>query len=310
MKRKHRRKGVHRKFKHLAAAMAGAAILSSAMLPGVAPPKAQASAAPVSDGPPTVNAHQTIGAAEMLNQSTISERITPLPMATTPPNSIVSPQIIGLETLLPSSSAPSLQPNPALKETSRELHAMERGIKPPPPALEEPAAAEPALTPAVETPLDTVEASAPPVTLTPLAAETPATPVKEIAAPAPIAVAAKAAPTTPAQPQSPTSYKEVINVKATAYAPGPHDNDQWGSLTHLGTQVRPGVIAVDPRIIPLGSRVYIEYPDGTGTYATAEDTGGAIKGNRIDVAKWTVREAQDFGIQSAKVYVIRTPEKI
>ena len=73
---------------------------------------------------------------------------------------------------------------------------------------------------------------------------------------------------------------------------------------------RAGIIAVDPTVIPLGSRVYIQYPDGHGEYAIAEDTGGAIKGNRVDVAKWTVNEAQDFGIQKVKVYVVSTPEKV
>jgi 3D (Asp-Asp-Asp) domain-containing protein len=107
----------------------------------------------------------------------------------------------------------------------------------------------------------------------------------------------------------PDNYQDVVEVTATAYAPGPHDNDQWGNKTHLGTNIRPGVIAVDPDVIPLGSEVYIAFKDGTGMHATAEDTGGAIKGNRIDVAKWSVGEAQDFGLQKAKVYIINKGEK-
>jgi len=114
-------------------------------------------------------------------------------------------------------------------------------------------------------------------------------------------------PETTANP--PIDYKHILEVSATAYAPGPHDNAQWGNKTYIGSQVRPGIIAVDPKVIPLGSRVYLQYPDGRGEYAVAEDTGGAIKGNRVDVAKWTVGEAQDFGIQKVKVYVISTPEK-
>ncbi len=101
------------------------------------------------------------------------------------------------------------------------------------------------------------------------------------------------------------SKNGYVEIVATAYAPGPHDNGKWGNLTHLGTQVRPGVIAVDPKIIPLGSRVYIQFSDGHGVYAIAEDTGGAIKGNRIDIAMWTVQEAENFGIQDVKVYVIK-----
>lgn len=108
--------------------------------------------------------------------------------------------------------------------------------------------------------------------------------------------------------EAPEHFQKELRVVATAYAPGPHDNAQWGNKTHLGTQVRPGVIAVDPKVIPLGSKVFIQYPDGHGEYATAEDTGGAIKGNRIDVAKWTVREAEKFGMKDVKVFVVSTPK--
>lgn len=112
--------------------------------------------------------------------------------------------------------------------------------------------------------------------------------------------------TKPAEPtKAPAAApRKTLDIVATAYAPGPHDNEQWGDKTYLGTTVRPGVIAVDPRIIPLGSHVYIQFPDGHGTYAVAEDTGGAIKGNRIDVAMWSVAEAYRFGIQRVKVSVL------
>jgi 3D (Asp-Asp-Asp) domain-containing protein len=113
----------------------------------------------------------------------------------------------------------------------------------------------------------------------------------------------------PNVPPEEAGAKQVLNITATAYAPGPHDNDQWGDKTHMGTQVRPGVIAVDPRVIPLGSQVMIKYPDGTKEYAVAEDTGGAIKGHRIDVAKWTVKEAERFGIKPVKVYVLSAPSQ-
>ncbi|SDF20740.1 3D domain-containing protein [Sporomusa acidovorans] len=129
----------------------------------------------------------------------------------------------------------------------------------------------------------------------------PPAPAQEAAAPQPPEQVAQAAP-----PEEAGAVK-VLDITATAYAPGPHDNDQWGNKTHLGTQVRPGVIAVDPRVIPLGSRVMIKYPDGSKEYAVAEDTGGAIKGHRIDIAKWTVKEAYRFGIKPVKVYVLNTP---
>jgi len=114
----------------------------------------------------------------------------------------------------------------------------------------------------------------------------------------------KSTQTTISSDKAPDNYKKVLDIKATAYAPGAHDNDQWGDKTFMGTQIRPGIIAVDPNLIPLGSRVYIQYPDGHGEYAVAEDTGGAIKGNRIDIAKTSVDKAQDFGIKNVKVFVL------
>ncbi len=104
--------------------------------------------------------------------------------------------------------------------------------------------------------------------------------------------------------KTPSKYEDVLDITATAYAPGAHDNDQWGDKTYLGTQIRPGVVAVDPDVIPLGSRLYIQYPNGHGEYAVAEDTGGAIKGNRIDIAKTSVDKAQDFGMKDVKVFVV------
>ena len=135
------------------------------------------------------------------------------------------------------------------------------------------------------------------------------------------ATPAPAAPTAPAaalktpnaakamRGEAPSEFEKELDMVATAYAPGPHDNDQWGSKTYLGTQVRPGIIAVDPRVIPLRSKVFIQYPDGHGEYAVAEDTGGAIKGNRIDVAVNSVPEANKFGMQNVKVFVVSTPAK-
>lgn len=109
---------------------------------------------------------------------------------------------------------------------------------------------------------------------------------------------------TPSSGEKQVKSKQAIDITATAYAPGPHDNGKWGNLTHIGTQVRPGVIAVDPRLIPLGSKLYIEFSNGEGMYGVAEDTGGAIKDKRIDIAMNTVAEANQFGIQKVKVYII------
>lgn len=101
------------------------------------------------------------------------------------------------------------------------------------------------------------------------------------------------------------SYKKKITVTATAYSTSPSENGGY-TVTAMGTPLRRGVIAVDPTVIPLGSKVYIESANGSWTYgeAVAQDTGGAIKGNRIDLCYTSVSEAKKFGRQSAVVYVL------
>lgn len=90
--------------------------------------------------------------------------------------------------------------------------------------------------------------------------------------------------------------KRVITMKATAYAAEAFR----GSRTALGTRAVRGVVAVDPRVIPLGTKLYIE---GYG-YAVAADTGGAIKGYRIDLVLNTVRECKNFGRRQVKVHIL------
>lgn len=70
-------------------------------------------------------------------------------------------------------------------------------------------------------------------------------------------------------------------------------------LTTMETEVRPGIISVDPRIIPLGSKVMIN-----GQIYSAEDTGGRIKGNIIDMAVTTHKEALKLGTYYADVYLV------
>lgn len=95
------------------------------------------------------------------------------------------------------------------------------------------------------------------------------------------------------------SYSRVITMTATAYTPDPRENG-GSTLTALGTKVRPGAVAVDPRVIKLGTRLYVE---GYG-FCTAEDTGGAIKGNKIDLCFATSAQANQFGRRSVKVYIL------
>lgn len=94
-----------------------------------------------------------------------------------------------------------------------------------------------------------------------------------------------------------------INVQATAYSTyeaGDKLAGQWQGLTATGTSVRWGVIAVDPSVIPLGSKVYI--PQFNQTFI-AEDTGNAIKGNIIDIFMDTNSQANDWGRRNIEVYV-------
>ena len=89
---------------------------------------------------------------------------------------------------------------------------------------------------------------------------------------------------------APTDYSAVLTCTATAYdlsfqSCGKRPGDRGYGITATGTRAAYGTVAVDPRVIPLGSKLYIETTDGSFIYgyATAEDTGGAIKGNKIDL---------------------------
>lgn len=92
----------------------------------------------------------------------------------------------------------------------------------------------------------------------------------------------------------------VYTMKATAYDPSA------GSRTASGTRARVGAVAVDPSVIALGSKLYIESTDSWPSYgyAVAEDTGGAIKGNRIDLFFNSNATANKFGRRTVKVYVL------
>lgn len=93
------------------------------------------------------------------------------------------------------------------------------------------------------------------------------------------------------------NYSRVVRVEATAYSSAQPD---LSAYTATGTLCRYGVIATDPYFIPLGTKVYIP---GYG-YAVAEDTGGAIVGNRIDIAFDTLSECYEFGRQWIDLYII------
>lgn len=94
------------------------------------------------------------------------------------------------------------------------------------------------------------------------------------------------------------SYSQILDMQSTAYS--------GDGVTASGAETKRdadgySTIAVDPRVIPLGSTVYVE---GYG-YAIAEDIGGAIKGNIIDVFFHSESEASDWGRRSVKVYILK-----
>lgn len=92
-------------------------------------------------------------------------------------------------------------------------------------------------------------------------------------------------------------HQRRLVMEATAYTA----QDGGGSgYTATGQYLQRGMVAVDPSVIPLGSQLYIE---GYG-YAVAADTGGAIVGDRIDLAMDSTSEALNFGRQDVVVYVL------
>lgn len=94
--------------------------------------------------------------------------------------------------------------------------------------------------------------------------------------------------------------RKVVMMESTAYDPGPLScGPNATGYTATGMKAGRGVVAVDPRIIPLGTKVYV---DGYGP-AIAADTGGAIKGNRIDVCYPTRKEALSWGRRQVMVLI-------
>ena len=98
------------------------------------------------------------------------------------------------------------------------------------------------------------------------------------------------------------TYTQVLSCKATAYTT---QRQSW-KKTATGTTARVGAIAVDPDVIPYGTRMFIVSADGSITYgvATAEDCGGNIKGNRIDLFFDTYNECISFGVRTCDVYLL------
>lgn len=92
-----------------------------------------------------------------------------------------------------------------------------------------------------------------------------------------------------------TTVASAEHYTATAYA--------FRGRTATGQKVAKGIIAADPRVLPMGTRVRLEAGTWSGVYTVA-DTGGAIRGKKIDVWVPTTREAFSFGRRKVKLTVL------
>ena len=118
---------------------------------------------------------------------------------------------------------------------------------------------------------------------------------------------ASAQPTTAEVTTVPTAYKKTpaaeyteITVTATAYCPCAKCCGKTDGITATGTKATAGrTIAVDPSVIPYGTKVIIN-----GNTYVAEDCGGAVKGNDIDIFFDSHKEAQKFGRQTLPAYIL------
>ena len=91
-------------------------------------------------------------------------------------------------------------------------------------------------------------------------------------------------------------YKEVgtkLDVEATAYT--------GDTITSTGTTPKWGTIAVDPKVIPYGTKIYIPCFDEV---FVAEDCGSAIKGNKIDIFMDNEKSMNDWGRQNIEIYLL------
>lgn len=107
-------------------------------------------------------------------------------------------------------------------------------------------------------------------------------------------------------------FSKVLDMRATSYTAsfrdtGKNPGEPGFGITATGARVKRGIIAVDPSVIPLGTRVYIEVPGKAADYgyAVASDVGGAIKGNKIDVYLETGSEVAVWGVKRVKVYILK-----
>jgi 3D (Asp-Asp-Asp) domain-containing protein len=123
-------------------------------------------------------------------------------------------------------------------------------------------------------------------------------PAAAVSPPAPVAVAVAPRLTSPAAVVGrlgASGQGRQLRAQVTAYSASVEEGTAWG-ITRSGTRARPGVVAVDPAVIPLGSRVRIA---GLPGIYHAEDTGGGIHGAHVDVFMESRADAFRFGRQTS-----------
>ncbi|MGG6311109.1 3D domain-containing protein [Paenibacillus macerans] len=107
------------------------------------------------------------------------------------------------------------------------------------------------------------------------------------------------------------NYSRTIDVKASAYTAAASENGKWGAVDYFGNPLKLGTIAVDPSVIPMGTKVLVTGHSHDGLpkqafVATASDQGGAIKGKRIDIfIPGSAQSAKTFGYQDVTLYVLK-----
>lgn len=99
------------------------------------------------------------------------------------------------------------------------------------------------------------------------------------------------------------TYTHTAQIRATAYT---HTDAGCDFITATGTTVHIGTVAVDPRYIPYGTRMFIVSNDGAYVYgiSVAEDCGGAIKGDRMDLYFPTYHQCIQFGRRTCTIYFL------
>lgn len=112
-------------------------------------------------------------------------------------------------------------------------------------------------------------------------------------------------PEPPIEELEPDNQPNIVSLgtyKLTAYCPCYKCSEGWGRQTSTGVTARAShTVAVDPKVIPYGTQIMIN-----GVDYTAEDCGGGVKGQHIDIFFDTHREAKEFGIKYAEVLIERS----